>query len=386
MTLLQKIVFLALVFSCLIPRRLFSQTEISYASERNFLTTQGKSPAQYVLEKFNAFDIVFLGEDHAIKQNLEFVESLIPQLYAKGIYTLGMEFGASEMQPKLDSLVSAPAYNEDVAREMMYYYNVGWAYKEYMEIYRSAWKFNRSLPENMRKFRILNISYQYDWTKYQDQKTPENMSRIFWKGTPDDYRARLIKREIMDKHEKILLYVGTPHAFTRYKPASLSMNSDNFCQFDNGWLGNRLLQMYPGKVFSMMLHQPFYNKGNKTPHLVSPAGGAIEVILKSLGNPPLGFDLVNTRLGNLRDSSTYSTCYGRFTLDQLFDGYIFLKPFSQLEGCTIDPLYFKNKSWEAVKKQIPDPDWNGSFNSLDEYWVRIKKFVNLPQRYRDVIQ
>src|SRR5699024_1485833 len=102
---------------------------------------------------------------------------LIPKLYKAGVYNLGMEFGASENQETLDSLLTAPSYDKEIAREVMYSYNVGWAYQEYQDIYQAAWKFNENLPEGKKPFRILNLSYQYDWSNFNhdDVRTPNNM-------------------------------------------------------------------------------------------------------------------------------------------------------------------------------------------------------------------
>ena len=101
-------------------------------------------PDKYLLSKFDDADVILLAEDHAVKENLLFIHHLIPQLYRRGIRLLGMEFGAAEDQSLLDSLLVAPEFNESVAREIMRNYNVMWPVKEYMEVYRAAWKLNRS--------------------------------------------------------------------------------------------------------------------------------------------------------------------------------------------------------------------------------------------------
>ena len=76
---------------------------------------------------------------------------MIPKLYAHGIYMLGMEFGAYEDQKQLDSLINAPRYNENLARQLMFNYNTRWAIVEYMNLYKAAWEWNHSLPEQAKK-------------------------------------------------------------------------------------------------------------------------------------------------------------------------------------------------------------------------------------------
>lgn len=77
---------------------------------------------------------------------------MIPKLYANGIYMLGMEFGAYEDQKQLDSLINAPRYNENLARQLMFNYNTRWAIVEYMNLYKAAWEWNHSLPEQAKSF------------------------------------------------------------------------------------------------------------------------------------------------------------------------------------------------------------------------------------------
>lgn len=345
-------------------------------------------PDEYVTSKFRQHDLVMLGEDHAILQNLVFVTKLIPKLYQNGVYNLGMEFGASEVQARLDSLVSAPAFSLDVARDLMYCYNTGWAYLEYYQIAEAVWKLNRTLSKDAPRFRILNLSYQYDWSGFKkgDVRTDEVMKRIFPKGTPDQYRGTIVDKEVMSKKQKALLLVGTPHAYTRYSSCHYDFLKDNFIRCDSDWLGQRLLRNYPGKVFNILLHQPFPNNAGSTPWLVSPGGGMVEQIMALNANKPVGFDLSNTPLGRIPDDSHLALGYKDFTLGQYFDGYLFLAPFHELKGCTFDPAFFDDKPWEQIKTQIPDPDWRESINSLDDFRKQIEGFVNIKQRYRDLMK
>ena len=372
-----------LVFILLFTKILYGQSAPnSVPVLLDYLQKNGKAPDDYVIGKLKDHSVILLGESHALKDNLDFVAALIPKLYKAGVYNIGMEFGASEDQSRLDSLINALVYDEQLARDLMFNYNVGWAYKEYTDIYQAAWTFNHSLPSTAKKFRILNISYKYDWSHFTPPRTPQNMSEVFMKGTTDKYRADLIEREIILKKEKIVILTGTPHAYTRYQSCSFEFNADNFCHYDDGWFGIRLYKKYPKEVFDILLHQPFYNFQNKKPVLLSPANGQIEVLMDSFNYAPVGFDLFNSPVGSLSDSSSYSLCHPGFTMADFFDGYIFLKPFSKMRGCTFDSLFFAGKSWEQVQQQLPDPDWRGKPKSLEDYIGQIKSFVDMPMRFK----
>lgn len=335
-----------------------------------YLMKHSRIPEDYVIDKFKTNDVVLFGEHHLVRENLLFVQQLVPALYQNGIYNLGMEFGASELQDKLDQLVNAEVYDETLAREIMYAYNVTWAYREYIDVYKAAWKLNRSLPPAARKFRILNLSYIYHWERFAG-RTPESMKAVFPKGTADMYRAAIIEKEIFGKNEKLLALVGTPHAYTRYGSAYFKYNGDNFYDYDRDWLGNRLYRNHPGKVFNILLHQDFTKKVGDAYVPVSPADGAIEKLMEARGNKPAGFDLLNTPIGKLPDNSLHAVGYEGFTLEQLFDGYIFLEPLRQLEGCTVIEGFVTEENLQHTLEQFPDPDWHEPVMTLED----VNKFI-----------
>jgi len=351
-----------------------------------YLKQHPQNPKDYLISKFRKYPIVLLGEDHAVKENLDFVKNLIPELYNAGVYNLCMEFGAFEKQKELDELLTAQKFDERKAKDLMFFYNVGWAYKEYVDIYKAAWEFNKTLKPEARTFRIINLSYQYRWEHFKGgARTPENMKAVFNLGTPDHFRTEIIRKEIIGKNEKALVYMGHVHVFTKYKMPLLKVNNDDFCDYDNGMVGNRLYKLMPGKIFNIMFHTPMFSKTQYNPAYVSPADGELENALQKIGYPQIGFDLIDTPVGKLSDNSFFSLCHPAFKMEDFFDGYIFLKPFKDLTGCTYDDDFFTGKDWHYIENNFPDPDWRKPKN-LEEYKTAIRKYVDIKDRYRDVIQ
>ena len=76
------------------------------------------SPENYIIEKFENHDVVILGEMHRIKHDPELIQKVIPLLYKNGIYTVAIEFALYEDQPLIDTLITAPEYDEALAREI----------------------------------------------------------------------------------------------------------------------------------------------------------------------------------------------------------------------------------------------------------------------------
>ena len=376
------------VFNCILFCLLFLLLPLSAQDKIQevalaYLHDEAMSPDDYLVAKFRKADIVLLAEDHGVKENLDFVCNLIPKLYENNI-VLGMEFGAYEDQRRLDSLINAPKYDEQVARELMFNYNTRWAITEYMEIYRAAWKWNRSLPKDARKFRILNISYHYNWQKFSGVRTPENMHEVFPLGNTEDFRCGLLEREVLASGQKILVLTGTPHAFTFYHFPYYDYTSPGYVRYEQNFLGNLLYSKYGSKVVAIALHQPFPNRLNRQPALLSPALGRLEAIMGRMDNKPIGFDLKGTPLGKLDDDSYYSMGYNDFTLADLFDGYIFLKTISGLSSCSIDYKFMDDTNWNEAVSNNPDPDWHPRPQTREQYWEMIKDFVDIRRRYTDV--
>lgn len=352
----------------------------------DYLQNNWKSPEKYIIDKFQDHDIIFLSEDHGIKHNLLLVQDIIPFLYKVGVYNVGMEFGASEDQDRLDSLVTAPKYDENIARKIMFSYNVGWALKEYMDIYKAAWNLNRSLSSDAKKFRIVNLSYKYNWESCDQKsfgiKTPETVRRIFYKGGTEEYRAGVVKDLIIDKQEKILILTGGLHAFTRYQQPEYDYYAEGFYHLLDRSFGNLVYKLVPNKVFTILLHYPFESKTKA--YSLRPAMGAIDEVMKNFQDKRVGFDLVGTPLGELRDTSFFSIGHPDFKLSDMADGYIYQKAFQDYEGCTFDEKFFTEENWPEVLKQYPDQDMGLKPKSLLEYRLRIQKFLDVKTRYSKV--
>ena len=378
--------FLTVIITLILCNFSNAQSENDIQTSVNYLKQNHQNPNDYVLSKFKNYNVIFLGEDHRVRENVEFVNQMIPNLYKNGIYNLGVEFGASEHQSEMDSLINAPKYDESRIRKMMFDYNSGWAYKEYMDLYKAAWTLNKSLSKTSKKFRIINLSYQYDWSSFSGQKTPENMRKVFHKGNTETFRTAVVKKEIIAKNEKILILTGLNHAFTKYRQSLYDYTSPNFVRFEDGYFGNLVYNEFPEKVFTIILHRPLYNYPNLTPYFVSPGNGMIEKIMATNNNRPSGFDLAGTPLGKICDNSSFSMGYKNFQLSDLMDGYIFLKPLSELSNCTIDEAFFQliEQNWDEAMKTIPDPTWTPKPTSAKDYWNSIKNYSDVKSIYKNV--
>lgn len=313
-----------------------------------YLQNSASNPEDYVVSKFEDHDVVFLGEWHRIRHDVQLVQRLIPRLYAAGIRHLGIEFGNAEDQQLADQLVTSPRYDEALARELTFRYFPSWGYREYIDLYRYAWTLNQSLPEGAEPFRIVHLSYRIRWDLQKPQMTAEDRRLVFHKGSTDDHMAEVILREFIDQERKALVYCGLNHAFTRYRQPNYDFERGEVRTLVNNRAGNIVYREAPGRVFLISLHAPWPTKESFNEHAL-PMGGVIDEVLAKYGRPA-GFDVRGTPFGRLRDGKTYySAGYEDFSLEDMVDGYIFQKPIGDYEGVTVDPQFVTDENFsEAV--------------------------------------
>ena len=123
-----------------------SQNEIKTYLQR--ISADSSDPFKFVADKFDNHSVVFLGELHKRKQDLDFFSNLIPYLYrTKNINVIGWEFGAAEYQKDADSVVTAPEFDRKKAiaimRNSMYY----WCWEEYLNIFKTIWELNKTITQ-----------------------------------------------------------------------------------------------------------------------------------------------------------------------------------------------------------------------------------------------
>ncbi len=110
--------------------------------------------------------MVFLGEGvHDSKQNLLFLQKLIPRLYKAGVYNIGFEMICSDEQPEVDWLLAANQYNNTKALTLLFHWDpaIGFAAQEYADVLRAAWTLNQNLPKSAPQFRIVGTDLRPDW-------------------------------------------------------------------------------------------------------------------------------------------------------------------------------------------------------------------------------
>lgn len=278
---------------------------VSYAEKRasEYLVAHHQSPEDYILSRFKDHEIVFLGEcTHGAKQNLIFLQGLLPKLYAAGIYNLGYEMVWSEDQADIDRLITADNYDEEKALALLFKWDpeVGWAFKEYADVFRAAWTINHGLRKGQPRFRIVATDLRPDWSlvKPGDALVSRPTRWKAWWGSNQISRnvwmSGVIQREFAEKGLKALVYNGSGHT-------TLAVTRDQREETGLRFSAAYQLRCRLGpRVTSVEFHSSINEGGS-----VATPGAKADLpwtrLIQSLPaqNQAIGFDLKGTPVGDL---------------------------------------------------------------------------------------
>jgi hypothetical protein len=124
------------------------------SSMKAYIEKTGKTPNEFIIDKFNQKKYVILPEIHRLKHEVEFVTSLLSDLQKAEVYTLALDFGNVEDQSKIDKLLNSKSFHRDLAIDIMRNYKDDgiFGYQEYLDFYKRVWDLNQV---SQKKFRII---------------------------------------------------------------------------------------------------------------------------------------------------------------------------------------------------------------------------------------
>ena len=332
-----------------------------------YLKTHYQSPEEYVVGKFKDHDVVLLGEMHRIKHDPELIQKLIPLLHAAGVNALATEFARAEDQPLIDSLLGGNNYDEALAQKIAFNQMVTWAYREYVDIFKAAWELNHTLLEGAPRFRILGVNCSPDWSVMQkpEDRDVDSLKRLAWRGCGESNWAQNVLRYVAGG-EKILVYCGMHHAFTRFLQPIVGSDGE-FFRFEDERFGRYLYNRLGDRTFMIALHAPWLQVSYEGEYK-RPAGGLMDSAVALIDGQfrPFGVDVVGTPLESIPDSvCVYANGHRPFRLGALCDGYIIQKRFADCETVTAIPDFINDTNLMQAQQQCASPSFRKS--SVEEF-------------------
>lgn len=322
------------------------------------LRESGQPPIDYLVDKFKAHDVVLLGEEHGVRENCEFVASALEPLYRRaGVRRFATEFVRSSNSERVNRLVTGRSYDRDLSIAILRDYAwPTWGYREYLDILEAVWRLNAALPAGAEPLRIVPLDS--DWSQHDlFFKRTTQRDRFDMMLQRERHMVRMLAEQSFAAGEKALVHLGYLHSVVSQGER----------------LGTVLRRDYGQRVFQVCLHHRFSDSRG-----ASSVGQLIEKVVRERGGHPVGFDVVGTPFGRLRDPKNMAFSFGgNRTFDKLAEGYLVLKPLKELhpvhwiEGFIVDSN-FKDALDVATKMGQADPQRDDTPAKLD---ARLKKVI-----------
>lgn len=280
-------------------------------------------PADYIVKSFENHEAVLLGGSDTVNANFDFLAGIVPQLYASNIYNIALKTGAEEDQARLDSVLTAPEYDEAAIHEMTDAFKPNPAV---MNIYKAVWELNHNLSPDKPQFHIVNLGYRYNYDALKEGKagSPQVDDKMYYRGNPSKFAASIIKHYI-GLGIKVLCFVDVNDALTHYHFSTPFEMYGNDSDVVNITMGEKLHEVNGNRVATVLIHGALRGANGGT---VPVACGDIDEAIMQNGGKAVGFDLFDgvspTPAGHLNDTSWYATGYTDFMLADLAQGYIYL--------------------------------------------------------------
>jgi hypothetical protein len=348
------------------------------------LRERGSPPEEYVLAKLRENRVVLLGEMHRIRHDVLFVLDLMPRLREAGVTDVGAEFYCETDQPELDAVVTAAEFDEASARELLRHNTGGtWAYREYLDLLRVAWQVNRDRAAGEPPLRVVGLSPRIDYERRHDGSEAEQAAEQEKGRRYDRIMAEALRREVLDRGRKALVYCGIHHAFSGFHQPR-RVDGEPAGQIVR--CGNILRDAFPDSVVTIYLHAPWYADGEPLRfHL--PCGGAFDQAFHEHGEA-VGFDLAGGPFASLRDpGTTYAFGRPEFAAGDFADGWVLLRPIGEYEGVALIEDWVESpEMFERLKRSIPNREWGATLTSPEEYLHGLGRDAELRRIYREPIE
>lgn len=309
-----------------------------------WLDKNGKSPVDFAVEKARQHQVLIFGESHFNQGHVRFLSEIIPELYHQaGVRCIALEFCAREDNENLNRLVNAPDYDHELALQIarnQHWHN--WGGKEYWDAFEVVWKLNNGLSEKQQKMRVVGIDRRVDaiswslsvpggdytegaiWEKLRIIRALAAVPKLYYR---DELMAKEVEREIIDKGNRGIVWIGSHHSFIRYKQPHQS----------RGRMAYILHKKFGDKIFQIKLHSDdvsplVHDSSFKGPE--PNMGHFIERIMAARNNQPVGFNVIHSPFMLLRDKATYYYHFQpKVGFGDMTSGYIYLEPRKKFQKC-----------------------------------------------------
>lgn len=344
----------------------------------SFIQGHNTSPFDYITQKIKQYSVVSLGEDHWIKDHMQFLADYLDHVANDTTFhidALAWESGNSIDQKKADTLMMSKTFREDLALQILRDApdTYGWPYKEAVEDIKALWRYNRAQGKFTRLL-LLDPPYmlqlldrdKYEYTLSRDQSTANKIAGY------------------VGSNRRVLYYAGSGHTMRQFHS---SYNSKSGMYNVQATAGKILSVLYPNKVFTIKLWGGLMGSNGYIPttddfRWERCGDGLADEAFRSNGNRPVGFDIAGSPFANILISDFFHFQYSDRmlsesngspfradeTLGDRVDGIIFFRPVNEFSIPHIEPKMFDDTFLMRISKRT-----KGEVQTLKDLYLYIKK-------------
>ncbi len=221
--------------------------------------SEAKPAREVVLALFRDRQVVLVGTHFLVKEHLDFIATLVPELRGAGVDLIGVEFLKAIDQPNIDSLVQSDTFDESQARQLIFNWQVLCGYQENVAVLRAVWKANHGRLAGTAPLRLIGLNVEQDLSAIKSQddaKNPAVMKKVFAKGVPDAYMARQVMRAC-GSAGKMLVVTQIQSSLTSWPDRLYSADITQIGFGGQNRLGNTLYGSLSDKIATVLLSGPW---------------------------------------------------------------------------------------------------------------------------------
>ena len=280
------------------------------------------SAADYVMQLFERYDIVILGErDHRDTTQYDLIGQIVSDpRFINQVGHVMTEIGVYNMTDEIDRIVNA-SYASDQEFEAALWsayknldYTPLWENTNFYQYLHSIYRINRDLPAN-RKIHLSLLDTPFSW-RQSEGMTHEQFQTFLqmWKQKDlimaNNAFTELYKLfEGADTRKKALIILNAPHSY--------GLDSD---RRKSRYAGQYIMERFPGRVANILI-----NRVKKGPDQLT-QNGKWDAAFAACGNKSIGFDLAGTPFGEDRFDLNPRCLNGKHKYKEIYHGFIFYKP------------------------------------------------------------
>jgi hypothetical protein len=288
-----------------------------------------------IIEAFDRFPIVALGELHWSLDEHEFITALVKNpAFASKVNDIVVEFGNAKYQTIMDRYIAG----ETVARaELQQVWrnttqtSMAWDVPIYEQFFATVRAVNQRLPQQKR-LRVLLGDPPVDWDVI---KTRADMNmNLFLR---DEHFVEVVEREVINKKRKALLISGNAHMRRCCLAGPLGATA-------------RVEKTHPGTVFMALPHQGFRERNEELEARLASWPRPSLALVKDTWLGDLSPDLI-TPAGRMRTSPDgplvpAPSPFKGMLIQDVTDAYLYLGPKASLRYDSLSPEAQRDEAYQ----------------------------------------